>query len=214
MFEEGFRDALTAVMIPGELVGVELSARFFDQVDFLLLNGAPEEAVGGKPVVFAVLHAFGDEEVLPERALVVAEGKRVQVLDDGIADAVVVEVDLPVFADLVAQVPAETVQAKDDERFFQQFDVTGDRVLVDADEAGQFVVRYFLSELQGQRAQEFFQYLRLSDARDREHVFVEVAGAQFLQDFARVIALRDHFRIHSEYESFFQLLFRFEISEA
>ena len=136
VFEEGFRDALTAVMIPGELVRVELSARFLDQVDFLLLNGAPEEAVGGKPVVFAVLHAFGDEEVLPERALVVAEGKRVQVLDDGIADAVVVEVDLPVFADLVAQVPAETVQAKDDERFFQQFDVTGDRVLVDADEAG------------------------------------------------------------------------------
>ena len=71
-------------------------------------------------MVVVVLDAFADNEIFPQRTNIVAQRQWVQVLDNGVADAVVVKVDFLSFLQLSTHITIECWQAEDDVALFQQ----------------------------------------------------------------------------------------------
>jgi hypothetical protein len=70
-------------------------------------------------VVVVAFHAFGNEEVFPECTHVVAKSNWGELLYDGIAYSIVVEVYLLGSFQLSTEVAAQTTKTEDDVAFFQ-----------------------------------------------------------------------------------------------
>ena len=105
--------------VPFHLEERELPVGLLDVVDLLLLIGAPEIAVRIASGIVVGLDALADEEILPQGSRILPEGKRREILQDGIADAVVIETELLGTLQLRAQVTTEPVQLEDDEALLQ-----------------------------------------------------------------------------------------------
>ena len=77
---------------PLDLKAGELALVLFDQINFFLVIRAPEVGVSAKPKVRLPFHAFGDHIVFTKVPRIIANGQRIEVADEGIADAIVTEV--------------------------------------------------------------------------------------------------------------------------
>lgn len=77
-----------------ELEGLQLAIFNLDEVYLLLRSGAPEVMLEAGPAVQHLLAAFGDKVVFPQGSGVVAFLKRIEIVDQGVADPVVPEIDL------------------------------------------------------------------------------------------------------------------------
>ena len=80
-------------LVPFQFKGIDLSVAVLDIVNLLLLSSAPE--IGFRMAVCVVIgfYALADEEILPQCTHILAKVERRKILQDGIANAVVVEID-------------------------------------------------------------------------------------------------------------------------
>ena len=79
--------------------------------------GAPKVKLGIAAAVSMSLHPLAHHEIFPKRTAVGAKFERSEIRQYGVADAVVVEIDLLAFLDLVAQIAAVGVETEDDKHF-------------------------------------------------------------------------------------------------
>ena len=70
-----------------------MSIGFLNVVNFLLLCGSPKITIDKLTVVCPFLDQFADHPVFPQCPCVVAKRKVVEIVNEGVADTVVVEID-------------------------------------------------------------------------------------------------------------------------
>ena len=68
-------------------------------------------------------HSLADEEVFPKCSHIIAQIQWCKILKDGIADTIIVEINLLAFFQLGSKVSAECGQSEDNVTLFQQVDV-------------------------------------------------------------------------------------------
>jgi len=105
--------------IPLELERPQQAVFLFEPVNLLLLCGAPEIIGRAFARVQVRLDAFGNDEVLLERTRIDPQRYGVEILDDGVTNAVVVKEYLLTLFEFVAQVSAERADLKNHERLFE-----------------------------------------------------------------------------------------------
>lgn len=155
----------------GEFLGIELeleslhhSVLYLHEVNLRLGLGAPEIQMRITLSVGVVLNALAQHHVLPQRSDIGTKVEGCEIADDGVSDAVVVEVYLAIVSQLSAQVPTIGRQSKNDETLLQQVDITLYRGAVDTQETAEFVVRHLLAYLHSQCLKQTRQHFRLTDA--------------------------------------------------
>ena len=105
--QEGAGGTDFARTAPFEFKPMELSAGLLDQIDLLLVVGAPEPGIHKASAITVVLHAFNHTEVFPQGAHIVAQVQFIEVLDQRIANTQIKEIDLPALGDFLARVATE-----------------------------------------------------------------------------------------------------------
>ena len=128
-----------------------------------------------------MLEPLDHDVVLPQGAGVVAQGERVEVVDQPVADAVVVEVVAPAPGDLLAQVAAEAEPAVDDVGLLQQVEVALHGVPAHPEPRPELGDRDLPADLEGERLQQAQQLVGVPDAFELQDVLEQVGRDQLLQ---------------------------------
>ena len=114
----------------------------------------PKINIAVYPGVRSFFQSFGYDEVLPQRAGVIAGVKQVVLADDRVANPAVQEVVFCLAGHLVAQIAAEPPQPNNDESLFQDIQMSADCFHIQIDLGGQFIQGYFAPYLKGDQFQE------------------------------------------------------------
>ena len=145
------------VRTPFDFKRGNLAPGFFQIVNLLLIVRSPEVGVGRFQFVVQEFDAFCNKKILPECAGIGAEMKGVKIFNEGIANAIVVKINLSALFDLIAQIAGKSHEAKNHKRFFQQVNIFFNGLFVRTDKLAQFVIGNFLPNLQCQRLQQLVQ---------------------------------------------------------
>jgi hypothetical protein len=84
------------------------SVPFFYIVNLLLLFGAPKVMVAKNAIIAVVFYPLTYQKIFPQSANIVPELNRVKILDECIADAIVVKVNLTVGFNFIAKIATES----------------------------------------------------------------------------------------------------------
>ena len=104
-----------------------------------------------------MLDALTDKEVLPQCTNVIAQGKWSEVLQHGIADAVIIEEHFATLLQFGPDITGECGQTEYDETLLEQVYVFLDGLRVSPYRLSQFVITHLTAHLQGQSHQEFLK---------------------------------------------------------
>ena len=195
-FGPGVRDAPPAAL-QLDLEAGEHAVALLDVVQLGPGVDAPEERAATTTGVGQGLLALDHEEVFPEPADVVAARGRREVLDHGVAHTEVQEVHLLHLGDLLAQVPAEPPEPRDDERLLQQIQVRIDGVPAHRELPGQLVDRNLRPDLECQQPQEVMDLASAPYPGQLQNVLVEIGGAHLPEvlRLVRVVVQREDLRV-------------------
>ena len=107
---EGEREFYFFVGIPFEFKCTDFAIRLLQVINLLLLGGSPEIFVTMKIEESVEFVPFRYQVVFPKCSHIIPVCQKSQVPDQGIADPVIIEIDLFVLFYLVSQVPGESGQ--------------------------------------------------------------------------------------------------------
>lgn len=185
---------------------------FANDVHFGALVGSPEIGVFGssrKQFLFQNLHK---DEIFPERANIVSNGKRLELFDDGVSNAIVEEVVAGFLGDFVAEIAAPPAHALDDEHLLEDIEVALNGFDIGRKGDGYFVERNFVSDLEGEHASDITEKIGRLEAVEREGIFVEIGGDQLFEyvfPCLRVTGVQ-YFRIGAIAKKRFEVLIDFK----
>ena len=70
-------------------------------------------------LIVVAFHPLGDDEILPQAADIATEVRRIEIVDDGVANSRIHKIDFSGFLQFIPEVPAERPQAENDKRLLQ-----------------------------------------------------------------------------------------------
>ena len=143
------------VGVPFHFIGPEVAFPLFDIVDLLLVLCTPEEGIGVYIPVVEPFFSFADEPVFPKRAGVLAELQWLILGDERVPDPVVVEIDLALDLQFLAQVSTERRKPENNKGLLEQGDVVFHRLVVQVGDLSQFVKGDRLNNGQSHRVKDF-----------------------------------------------------------
>lgn len=109
--------------IPLHLKDGELPIALLYVIYLLPLVGTPEITIHVPTAILICLDTLADEEILPQSTHILAKSKRREVLQNGIADAIIVKIEFLGSLQLRAKITTESIEFKDNIAFFQQVNV-------------------------------------------------------------------------------------------
>ena len=98
-----------------------------------------------------LLKAFHEEEVFPKMTCILSSSKWAKVINDGIAQANVTKINFLTLLNLVVKIFSKRTASFNNETFFQNIDVTFDRLAMHSDFSAETFVGNLLADSIGEQ---------------------------------------------------------------